>query len=187
GQSASFMAGGEVPFAGPDSGTIFKEYGIQLTFEPTVIDGNLISLQINTSVSDIDDSSSVGSQAAPALKTRRASTSVEMRDGQSFAIAGLLKDDFSDNANQVPWLGDVPVLGALFRSTKFSRKQTELVVIVTPHLVVPTTGGALAMPTERMRIPTEDELFLNGTTEGSVLSGSASSKGPQGAYGYVME
>lgn len=110
-----------------------------------------------------------------------------MRDGQSFAIAGLLQDDFGDAISQVPWLGDVPILGALFRSTDFKREQTELVIIITPHLVKPVSGDALSMPTDRMRIPTEEELFLLGSTEGISSLGGSGSQGVQGSFGYVLE
>jgi pilus assembly protein CpaC len=90
-----------------------------------------------------------------------------MRDGESFAIAGLLQDDFRDLNGQVPWLGDIPVLGALFRSAEYQRAQSELVIIVTPHLVTATRGEALALPTDRVRIPTERDLFLFGRTSGA--------------------
>ena len=114
-----------------------------------------------------------------------------MRDGESFAIAGLLRDDFGDSISQVPWLGDLPVLGALFRSTQYQRNQTELVIIITPHLVTPTRGEALLLPTDRVSIPTESSLFLNGNLAGlSSGSASASEVAKQdfsGSYGYVME
>ena len=87
-----------------------------------------------------------------------------MRDGESFAIAGLLQDDFRDLNGQVPWLGDIPILGSLFRSADYTRNQTELVIIITPHLVSATRGEALALPTDRVRPPTEAELFLFGKT-----------------------
>ena len=115
-----------------------------------------------------------------------------MRDGESFAIAGLLSDDFTDLKGQVPWLGDVPVLGALFRSVEYSREQTELVIIVTPHLVTPTRGQALALPTDRVQPPSEKDLFLFGRVAASNApkSGGAGEVARQdfsGSYGYVME
>jgi pilus assembly protein CpaC len=117
---------------------------------------------------------------------------VEMRDGESFAIAGLLSDDFTDLNGQVPWLGDVPVLGSLFRSAEYARRQTELVIIVTPHLVTPTRGEALALPTDRVRPPTERELFLFGRVAASnaPTSGGAAEVARQdfsGSYGYVLD
>ena len=106
-----------------------------------------------------------------------------------FAIAGLLQDDFRDLSGQVPFLGDLPVLGALFRSASYQRAQTELVIIVTPHLVTPTRGQALALPTDRVRIPTESELFLFGRTEGKQkgAAGEVARQDFSGSYGYVME
>ena len=115
-----------------------------------------------------------------------------MRDGDSFAIAGLLQDEFRDNNSQVPWLGDIPILGALFRSADYQRDQSELVIIITAHLVSPTRGEALALPTDRIKPPSEKELFLFGKTakEGSKLKGAAREVAKQdftGSYGYVME
>jgi pilus assembly protein CpaC len=113
-----------------------------------------------------------------------------MRDGESFAIAGLLQDDFRNLNGQVPWLGDVPVLGALFRSAEYQRAQSELVIIVTPHLVTPTRGEALALPTDRVRLPSERELFLFGKVQGTPNDGAAGEVARQdfgGSYGYVME
>jgi pilus assembly protein CpaC len=112
-----------------------------------------------------------------------------MRDGESFAIAGLLQDDFRDLNGQVPWLGDIPILGALFRSSEYQRAQSELVIIVTPHLVTPTRGEALALPTDRIRIPTERELFLFGQVAGKQkgAAGEVARQDFSGSYGYVME
>ncbi len=185
GQEASFRAGGEIPVPGIDGSTEFKPYGVNLTFTPTVIDGNQISLRLTTEVSALD--STVEINGIIGIKTRSTTTTVEMRDGQSFAIAGLLQDDFGDNVSQIPWLGDVPILGALFRSSDFARRQSELVIIITPHLVKPVSGAALSMPTDRMRVPTEEELFLLGTTEGTSSLGGSGSQGVQGSYGYVLE
>ena len=115
-----------------------------------------------------------------------------MRDGESFAIAGLLQDNFNDLSGQVPWIGDVPVLGALFRSANYARNQSELVIIVTPHLVSPTRGSALALPTDRVRPPSERELFLfgkvaatNGPTSGG--AGEVARQDFGGSYGYVLD
>ena len=123
---------------------------------------------------------------------REAETTVQMRDGESFAIAGLLQDDFRNLKGQVPWLGDVPVLGALFRSADYEREQSELVIIVTPHLVTPTRGEALALPTDRIRIPSEREFFLNGKMVGARTpktgaAGEVARQDFSGSYGYVME
>ena len=115
-----------------------------------------------------------------------------MRDGESFAIAGLIQDDFLDNSQQLPWLGDVPVLGALFRSADYQRSQTELVIIITAHLVTPTRGDVLALPTDRVKPPSEQELFLFGRTAsgGRPAKGAAGEVAKQdfsGSYGYVMD
>lgn len=199
GQEASFLAGGEypIPVVDEDGGiTIeYKPFGVQLTFIPRVIDGGRINLELNAAVSAIDGQTIVsnGGFAINGFSRRETETTVEMMDGQSFAISGLLQDDFNDSVNQVPWLGDVPILGALFRSSNYERQQSELVVIITPHLVTPTRGEALALPTDRVRPPTESELFLFGTTArpaGAPRTGAAAEVARQdfaGSYGYVME
>ncbi len=188
GEDASFLAGGEFPISVETEDGVrieFKEFGIRLLFTPTVIDDDLIRLDLSTEVSQIDTSVSVA--GFPGISTRRASTVVEMRDGQSFSIAGLLQDDFTDAVSQVPWIGDVPILGALFRSSDFSRRQSELVILITPHLVSPTTGDALTLPTDRMRIPNERELFLGGQILGSASVQDVARQDFQGSYGYVLE
>ena len=195
GQEAKFLAGGEYPIpVSNGDGTIsveYKPFGVELAFTPTVVDGDLINLAINASVSSIDTSTTLttGGVSINAFKRRETSTTVEMRDGESFAIAGLLQDDFTDLNGQVPWLGDIPVLGMLFRSADYQRKQSELVIIVTPHLVTPTRGEALALPTDRIRIPTEKELFLFGKVGGSQTgaAGEVARQDFTGSYGYVME
>jgi pilus assembly protein CpaC len=196
GQEAKFLAGGEYPIPiddGDGSVTVeYKPFGVELNFTPTVVDGDIINLVINAAVSSIDSTVgiSVGSFTVNGFKRRETSTTVEMRDGQSFAIAGLLQDDFRDLTGQVPWLGDVPILGALFRSADYQRNQSELVIIVTPHLVTPVSGEALSLPTDRVRIPTERELFLFGTVAGSANEGAAGEVARQDfstSYGYVME
>ena len=196
GQQAKFLAGGEIPIPVVDGEgrlTItYKPFGVELQFTPVVVDGSLINLQIDTAVSALDETeTSVSADIIVNGFTRReASTTVEMRDGQSFAIAGLLEDDFGDGVAQIPWLGDLPVLGALFRSTQFQRSQSELVIIITPHLVSPTSGQALVLPTDRISVPTESALFLNGNLAGPGGGGAAGEVAKQdfsGSYGYVME
>ncbi len=198
GQEATFLAGGEYPVPiSAENDTVrieFKPFGVELSFVPRVVDGDLINLELKTAVSAIDPSNGfiTNDFQVDAFTRREATTTVEMRDGESFAIAGLLKDDFTDLNGQVPWLGDIPVLGALFRSAEYQREQSELVIIVTPHLVTPTRGEALALPTDRVRPPTEKDLFLHGR----VASDTAPRKGPvaevakqdfSGSYGYVMD
>lgn len=197
GQEAKFLAGGEYPIPVVDDGSIsieYKPFGVEMSFIPRVVDGDIINLAITAAVSEIDTSVSLqsGGFSVNAFKRRETKTTVEMRDGESFAIAGLLQDSFNDLNAQVPWLGDVPVLGALFRSADYKRQQSELVIIVTPHLVSPTRGEALALPTDRVRPPTEAELFLFGKTAASTgpKSGAAAEVAKQdfsGSYGYVME
>ncbi len=198
GSEAGFLAGGEYPIPVADADGIkveYKPFGIQLTFRPVVVDGDLISLSLDTEVSQLDPSNAVNfnGNIINAFSTRRTSTTVEMRDGQSMSIAGLLTDDFTDLNSQVPWLGDVPILGALFRSAEYKRQQTELVVIVTPHLVTPVDGSTLALPTDRIKIPSEKDLFLLGKVSGKRNSrnkptaGSVASQDFSGSYGYVMD
>lgn len=194
GQEADFFAGGEFPIPVQSEngvGIEFKPFGINLTFTPTVVDDEVINLSLATEVSSIGETTAIAGNQIPSLSTRSASTTIEMRDGESFAIAGLLQDDFRDSIGQVPWLGDIPILGALFRSTNFQREQTELVIIVTAHLVSPTRGEALALPTDRVALPSERDLFLNGNLTGGPPAGTAAADVAQqdfgGSYGYVME
>lgn len=198
GQEAKFLAGGEYPVPiSQQNGTIsveYKPFGVALSFTPRVIEGDIINLEMNASVSSIDPSNGFTSNGftIDAFRKRETSTTVEMRDGESFAIAGLLSDDFNDLNSQVPWLGDIPVLGALFRSAEYARNQTELVIIVTPNLVTPTRGEALALPTDRVRPPTERDLFLFGRVAASKgpTTGGAGEVARQdfsGSYGYVLE
>lgn len=197
GQEANFLAGGEYPVPVRDSTgrlTIqYKPFGIELNFIPRVVDQDIINLELNAAVSSIDPTNGIILEglSIDAFKRNETSTTVEMRDGESFAIAGLLSDDFRDLNGQVPWLGDIPVLGALFRSASYERAQTELVIIVTPHLVTPTRGEALALPTDRVAIPSEKDLFLFGKVTGSTpTSGAAGEVAKQdfsGSYGYVLD
>lgn len=192
GQEASFLAGGEypIPIASDDGLTVdYKPFGVELKFTPTVVDGDMINLQMTAAVSSIDNSVTLtsGTFSVNAFRRRETSTTVEMRDGESFAVAGLLQDDFRNLKGQVPWLGDIPVLGALFRSSEYQRAQSELVIIVTPHLVSPTRGEALALPTDRVRLPTERDFFLFGQVEGRGAAGEVARQDFNGSYGYVME
>jgi pilus assembly protein CpaC len=195
GQEAKFLAGGEYPVpVAQDNDTIgieFKPFGIELKFVPRVVDGDLINLELEAAVSAIDENNGVNINGfvIDAFTRRETSTTVEMRDGESFAIAGLIEDEFLDNASQLPWLGDVPVLGTLFRSANYQRSQTELVIIVTAHLVTPTRGEALALPTDRVKPPSERGLFLNGQVA-RTSRGAAAEVAKQdfsGSYGYVLD
>lgn len=172
GQEASFLAGGEVaiPVAQSTLGAItidYKEFGIGLKFTPVVLDKNRINIKLNTEVSSIDNANSV--QAAgfiiPAISTRRTGTTVEIGDGQSFAIAGLLESDMRNVINEVPGLGRIPILGALFRSTSFQKNETELVIVVTPRIVKPTTLDQLKFPTDVVLAPNMLDQYLFGLLE----------------------
>jgi pilus assembly protein CpaC len=195
GQEAKFLAGGEYPIpVSADNGSItveYKPFGVELNFTPVVVDGDIINLTINAAVSSVDTTTTLQTEgfSINAFKRRETSTTVEMRDGESFAIAGLLQDDFRDLNGQVPWLGDIPILGALFRSAEYQRAQSELVIIVTPHLVTPTRGEALALPTDRVKLPSEKDLFLFGEVAGRQkgAAGEVARQDFTGSYGYVME
>lgn len=173
GDTADFLAGGEfpVPVAGstqtgvPTITVAFKEFGVRLSFTPTVLSGGAINLRLDPEVSEIDPSVSVntGVVSVPGLSKRRARTTVELRDGQSFAIAGLLQAVTLREIEQFPWLGSVPVLGALLRSASFQQRETELVVIVTPHLVQPAKPGTvLETPLDTHVSSNDADLFLMG-------------------------
>ena len=172
GDTASFLAGGEFPFpidAGNNKISIeFKQFGVALAFTPTVLSNGLINLKIVPEVSELDTtrSVSINNITIPGLVVRRASTTVELRDGQSFAIAGLLQHTHTKNQAQLPWLGQVPVLGALFRSAEYRKNETDLVIIVTPRLVQPKVpGGKLATPLDD-KVPSADaDFFLLGRAE----------------------
>ena len=198
GQEAKFLAGGEYPVpVAQESDTItveYKPFGIELNFVPRVIDGELINLELNASVSAIDSTNgiSIDGFQIDAFTRRETSTTVELRDGESFAIAGLIEDSFLDNVAQLPWLADVPVLGTLFRSTDYQRSQTELVIIITAHLVTPTRGEALVLPTDRVKPPSENDLFLFGRTsstgrENDSPAQEVARQDFNGSYGYVMD
>jgi pilus assembly protein CpaC len=173
GDTASFLAGGEYPI--PVSGSFgqvtvdYKKYGVGLAFTPTVLGHGLINMKIQPEVSQIDATHSVSVAAGvsvPALIVRRASTTVELRDGQSFVIGGLLQSDNKRQIEQLPWLGSVPVLGALFSSKSYQNNQTDLAIIVTPHLVRPTRpGDVVKTPTDDSLPPNDADFFLLGKTE----------------------
>ena len=184
GETASFLAGGEFPIpvaqssSGGTDGTggsnaitvEFKPFGVSLGFTPTVLDDGIINLVVQPEVSSIDPSASVtiNGLTVPGLQTRRASSTLELRDGQSFALAGLLRKDFQDTVRQFPILGSLPIIGALFRSSGFQKSETELVIIVTPRLVKPMRAEDVRLPTDRVAPPHELDLFLMGRTDKAV-------------------
>lgn len=172
GDTASFLAGGEFPFPVAsqfNQVTIqFKKFGVGLAFTPTVLSHGLINLKIEPEVSQLDPTNvvQVGNIAVPSLIVRRASTTIELRDGQSFAIAGLLQATNSTTADQLPWIAEVPVIGSLFRSASFQKRETDLVIIVTPRLVRPTRpGDVLRTPLDATVPPNDNDLFLYGKME----------------------
>jgi pilus assembly protein CpaC len=201
GDSASFIAGGQIPVPSvqPSAGstplitTEYKPFGVQLTFVPTVLANGVINLRLTPSVSQLDFANAVviSGFRIPALTLREARTTVELRDGQSFSIAGLLQNDGLRDISEVPWLGSVPVLGALFRSTSYQQSETDLVVIVTAHLVAPgVPGQKIATPLDS-RAPSNDvDLFVLGQTDvrknksDDVVGPGASDRGPP--TGYIM-
>lgn len=197
GQEAKFLAGGEYPIpVAQDNGSTsieFKPFGVELNFVPRVTDDDAINLEMAAAVSSLDPANGIQADgfSIDAFRRRDTSTTVVLRDGQSFAIAGLLQDDFRDSNGQVPWLGDIPILGALFRSAEYERAQTELVIIVTAHLVTPTNGDAYVLPTDKVKLPTEKDLFLNGRVAKDARQGGSVGEVAQqdfnGSYGYVMD
>ena len=177
GERASFLAGGEFPIpvaqnsAGTGTGTggnaitvEFKPFGVSLGFTPTVLGDKVISLLIEPEVSSIDPSASVtiNGLVIPGLQTRRASTTVELRDGESFAIAGLLRRDFQTTVRQLPILGSIPIIGSLFRSSSFQKGDTELLIVVTPHLVSPLRPEQVRLPTDRVEDPRALDVLIDG-------------------------
>jgi pilus assembly protein CpaC len=167
GETARFLAGGEFPYQIVSDGEVeiaFKEFGIGLAFTPTVLENGLINIVVEPEVSILDFSAAV--RGTPGLSTRKAKTVVELRDGQTFAIAGLIQSNFRDNIEQVPFLGDIPILGALFRSSAYQREETELVIVITPRLVSPVVAGSVALPTDGFAPPSDLDLFLLGNLEG---------------------
>lgn len=183
GETASFLAGGEFPIpvvqgggSGGNGGggniTVeFKPFGISLAFTPTILADGVINLAVEPEVSSIDPTASITINGLniPGLQTRRANTVLELRDGESFAIAGLIRKDFTTTVRQVPLLGSIPIIGSLFRSTGFQRGETELVMVVTPRIVRPIKAGVpVALPTDRVGNPNELDLFLNGRTDKAV-------------------
>ena len=173
GETASFLAGGEFPIPVSQSlGTVtieYKQYGVGLAFTPVVLGDGRISMRVRPEVSELSNDGAVrlNNFLVPALTTRRAETTVELGSGQSFMIAGLLRNTASNNIDKAPFLGDLPIIGALFRSTQFRRQESELVVIVTPYLVRPVSGQ-MASPIDGYRVPTDVQRDMLGITHQGV-------------------
>lgn len=200
GQSASFLAGGEFPFPVAEDYQNFsiewKPFGVGLNFTPTVIGDNTISLVVAPEVSELDFTKTISyaGYVVPSIDTRRMSTVVELKDNQSFAIAGLLKNNVRESVKKFPLLGDLPIIGALFRSTRFQKEETELVVIVTPHLVKPVNADELPLPTDSFQEPSPVELLLLGRLEkihdpsqagDNQTQGTGTAPAIEGDFGYI--
>ena len=196
GETASFLAGGEFPVpVAQDNNKIsieFKKFGVSLAFTPTVLDNGLINLAIEPEVSELDFSRTVTTSAIqiPSLIVRRTRTTVELRDGQSISIAGLLQTFNARNADQIPWLGDVPVLGSLFRSSGFQKSETDLLVIITPRLAKPVDPSKrIPTPLDLTASSNDEELFLHGKVEVSrnYLSFIENGGHVKGPYGHMID
>ncbi|MEP9395928.1 type II and III secretion system protein family protein [Mesorhizobium sp. KR2-14] len=196
GEEASFLAGGEVPIpvAQDNNQTTieFKEFGVKLRFIPIVMENGKINLRLNPEVSEVDPTASIRANGIdiPGFSTRKASTVVELRDGQSFAIAGLLQSTNRKLQSQLPWLGQLPVIGALFRSSSYIKNETDLVIIVTPRLVRPTKPGQeLANPLDKTRPANDPEFFLLGELEVSknMIRAYETGAGVVGPYGHMLD
>jgi len=206
GDTASFLAGGEFPvpeaLTAPVSGVatvtiVFQQFGISLAFTPTILKDGLINLVVKPEVSSLDASAGVTENGLviPGLKVDRANTTVELRDGESFTIAGLMADTYQNSINAFPWVGDIPILGALFRSPSFQDDKTELVIVVTPHLAT-ARRGPVALPTDHFTPPSDYELFLFGMLSGAsgaanpedraLMSRDPTKGGIEGPYGHVL-
>ena len=197
GDTASFLAGGELPVPVVQPGTPptitvdYKPFGVNLSFTPTVLADGIINLKLSPSVSALDYTNAIRNQGylVPALTKREANTTIELRDGQSFAIAGLLQSDGLRNISEVPWVGSVPILGALFRSASYQQNETDLVVIVTPHLISPAAPGQrLATPLDTRQPSNDRDLFLLGRTEvGRKATEPAIARDASKPYGHILE
>ncbi len=195
GETASFHAGGEVPIqttvangATVATETDYRPYGVRLTFTPVVLDGGLINLKIEPEVSELDTSVSVNGN--PGFISRAAKTTVALRDGQSFAMAGLLQSVNSKDIQQLPGLGKLPIIGALFRSTSFAKNESDLVIVVTPHIVRPSAPGEdLYSPLEQTRSSNDVELFALGMLEvdKDMLRRFRNGEGVKGPYGHRLD
>jgi len=203
GKTANFLAGGEYPIPVPQASgggtsiTIdYKSFGVGLKFTPTVLSSDKISMQVAPEVSELDFTNAVAIQGyiVPALTTRRVATTIELADGQSFAIAGLLRDELREDVQKFPVLGEIPILGVLFRSMAYQKNETELVIVVTPHLVKPLDMTKQTLPTDSLIEPDDLEFYLLGNLEGRGEKGTETGPGAsslpgagglEGDFGYI--
>jgi pilus assembly protein CpaC len=201
GETASFLAGGEFPIIVPGGSlgqttVIFKQYGVSLAFTPVVLANGRVSLRVKPEVSQLSNQGAVEISGVniPALTTRRAETTVELGSGQSFAIGGLLQNNITDTINSLPGLGDLPVLGPLFRSTQFQRNESELVILVTPYLVRPVSNQGLSSPADGYTPPNDLDIYAGirtaepGAAPAALTTGTATmgGAGPIGPAGFIV-
>jgi pilus assembly protein CpaC len=193
GQSANFLAGGEFPVPVPQGlGTAaieYKSFGVGLGFTPMVLSEDKINIKVSSEVSDLDFSTAVQFQGfiVPGLRVRRATTTIELGDSQSFAIAGLLRNNVRTIVNKFPLLGDIPILGVLFQSKEFQKEETELIIIVTPHLVKPLDIEKQPLPTDFYVEPNDVEFYLFGMLEGRAKGSTATASGNiDGEFGHSI-
>jgi len=194
GQTANFLAGGEFPVPDIDDdgnvGVEFRPYGVELAFLPTVLSAKRIAIKVETAVTELDEETGTNITVAafvPGLLTRKASTMVELADGQSFAIAGILQESTRDNISKYPGLGDIPIFGALFKSSSFQKNETELVIIVTPHLVKPLNMAEQTLPTDFYIEPDDAEFYLWGIFGNSQPKAAVGEAEPEGEFGHIFE
>lgn len=190
GVSASFLAGGQVPIRTYDDNNHvtlnYKDFGVKLVFTPVVLDGDRIQIHLTPEVSSV----ALSANSDPLFTTRNLDATVELRDGQSFSVAGLLQNDTKLSQDQLPWIGDVPVLGALFKSSSYQKHDTELVVIVTPRLVRPSTPGqVVATPFDQTQPANDLEFFALGQMEvtSKMVEHFETGAGVAGPYGYIID
>ncbi len=191
GKQAEFLAGGEfpIPVSSNEGVTtiLYRQFGVSLAFTPTIVGENRINLQVRPEVSQLTSAGAVQANGfnIPALQVRRAETTVEIGSGQSFALAGLLQNQINQNLSDVPGIKDIPILGALFRSDAFRRQETELMIVVTPYIVRPTSGR-LPLPTDKYQPPKDLERFLLGKNHvQQPAQGPAAPLDPSGRPGLV--
>jgi pilus assembly protein CpaC len=193
GKQANFLAGGEFPIPVPQGlGTVaidYKEFGVGLSFTPTVLSKDKISIAVSPEVSELDFTTAVLLEGfvVPGIRTRRTSTTIELADGQSFAIAGLLRDSVRSVVQKYPLLGEIPVLGALFQSKQFQKEESELIIIVTPHLVKPLDVANQSLPTDSYTDPNDAEFYIGGMLEGKNHNLAAQESGSlDGEFGHEL-
>jgi pilus assembly protein CpaC len=191
GVKASFLAGGQIPVRTNDqngnSTVTYKDFGVKLVFTPEILDSDRIQIHLTPEVSGLNGYSTVGD---PIFTTRNLDATVELRDGQSFSVAGLLQNDTKLNQNQLPWVGNVPVLGALFKSSGYQKNETELVVIVTPRLVQPSTPAqVVASPLDSTAPANDLDFFAGGKLEVTprMIQDFQTGAGISGPYGYIID